>query len=129
MARKRKGIYAEPLSVTVTSESEQRQHQTKLTNGDEDIQPSALTTEPLLQFAAPEKDTATQPRKQLPGKEQTFGKYQLVWQLSRDALSTTYAARREGIDDLLAVRIFNERVRTDAQVRQIQKAAKSASEL
>ena len=129
MARKRKGIYAEPLSVTVTSESEQRQHQTKLTNGDEDIQPSALTTEPLLQFAAPEKDTATQPRKQLQGKEQTFGKYQLVWQLSRDALSTTYAARREGIDDLLAVRIFNERVRTDAQVRQIQKAAKSASEL
>jgi serine/threonine protein kinase len=60
---------------------------------------------------------------------QKFGQYQLIREISCDALSTTHAARREGIDTLLAVRIFNAHARTDAQVVQIQKAAKSAAAL
>jgi serine/threonine protein kinase len=64
-----------------------------------------------------------------PSVIQTFGKYELIWQLSSDAISTTYAARTEGITALLCLRIFNERMRGDAEVRQIQQAANRATEL
>lgn len=67
------------------------------------------------------KKTSQQPQK--------FDHYELIWQVAGDALSTTYAARREGVDGLLAVRIFNNKVRSEAQVRQIQQAAKRAAEI
>jgi serine/threonine protein kinase len=58
-----------------------------------------------------------------------FGAYELVWEIRRDALSITYAARNEGIEGLLALRVFSARVTEAAQVRSIQKAATKATEL
>jgi len=58
-----------------------------------------------------------------------FGAYELVWEIRRDALSITYAARNEGIEGLLALRVFSARVTEAAQVRSIQKAATKAAEL
>jgi serine/threonine protein kinase len=58
-----------------------------------------------------------------------FGSYELVWKICRDALSTTYAARKETIDRLLSIRIFNARVSDSVQIRNIQRAATKASEL
>jgi serine/threonine protein kinase len=62
-------------------------------------------------------------------KPEKFGAYELVWEIRRDALSITYAARNEGIEGLLALRVFSARTTEAAQVRSIQKAAKKASEL
>ncbi len=58
-----------------------------------------------------------------------FGSHHLLWEISRDALSTTYACERDGVDTLLSVRIFNDRFKGEAQVRQIQRSAKTAAEL
>ncbi len=58
-----------------------------------------------------------------------FGSYELVWEICKDALSTTWAATREGIERPLALRIFNARVTDSAQVRSIQRAARKAAEL
>ena len=58
-----------------------------------------------------------------------FADYEIVGLQTKDGLSTTYVAKRDGVDGFLSLRVFNERGRTDAQVRQIQKAAKAASEL
>jgi serine/threonine protein kinase len=58
-----------------------------------------------------------------------FGSYELVWEITRDALSTTYAARTDNIEKLLAVRIFSTRVTDAAQIRSIQKAAHKTAEL
>jgi serine/threonine protein kinase len=63
-----------------------------------------------------------------PSEASTFGPYQLVWELGKDALSTTYAARREGVD-ILSIRIFNERVTAEPEVKRVLKAAKNAAEL
>ncbi|MBX9695832.1 MAG: serine/threonine protein kinase, partial [Cyanobacteria bacterium] len=60
---------------------------------------------------------------------QHFGAYELVWEICRDALSTTWATKRDGIEQTLALRIFNSRFTDSAQVRNIQKAASKASEL
>jgi tetratricopeptide (TPR) repeat protein len=60
---------------------------------------------------------------------QRFGSYDLVWEIRRDALSKTYAATRDGISNLLAVRVFNARLTDSAQVRSIQGAAAKATEL
>ena len=66
-----------------------------------------------------------------PGKlaKRTFESYELHWEVSRDALSTTYAAQREGVEGLLAVRIFDAKATSSVQVRSIQQAAKMAAEL
>ncbi len=58
-----------------------------------------------------------------------FGSYELVWEICKDALSTTWAATRDGIERPLALRIFNARVTDSAQVRSIQKSARKAAEL
>jgi hypothetical protein len=60
-------------------------------------------------------------------KPEKFGAYELVWEIRRDALSITYAVRAEGIEGLLALRVFSARMTDAAQVRSIQKAAKKAS--
>jgi serine/threonine protein kinase len=62
-------------------------------------------------------------------KPEKFGAYELVWEIRRDALSITYAVRAEGIEGLLALRVFSARMTDAAQVRSIQKAAKKAAEL
>ncbi len=67
-----------------------------------------------------------QPASAIPKK---FGAYDLVWEIRRDALSTTYAARSEGIEKLLALRIFNVKLTDSALVRSIQKAASKTGEL
>lgn len=59
----------------------------------------------------------------------SFAGYQLVWEICCDALSTTYACRREGVEGLLAIRIFNDRMRSDLKVRRILKAAHAGAEL
>jgi len=59
----------------------------------------------------------------------TFGAYELVWEICRDALSTTYAAKREGIEKLLALRIFNVKLTDSSLVRTIQKGASKTAEL
>ena len=58
-----------------------------------------------------------------------FADYEILGVITKDGLSTTYVAKRDGVDGFLSLRVFNQRGRTDAQVRQIQKAAKAASEL
>ncbi|MBA4027328.1 MAG: hypothetical protein C0473_03705 [Cyanobacteria bacterium DS3.002] len=73
----------------------------------------------LLQYAEP-----------APVKEsQRFLQYDLLWEIHKDALSTTYVAKNDAIDGFVAIRIFNERVNDSAQIRAIQKAAAKASEL
>ena len=65
-----------------------------------------------------------------PVKEsQRFLQYDLLWEIHKDALSTTYVAKNNAIDGFVAIRIFNERVNDSAQIRAIQKAAVRASEL
>ncbi|MFA7338476.1 MAG: serine/threonine-protein kinase [Candidatus Obscuribacterales bacterium] len=65
-----------------------------------------------------------------PVKEsQRFLQYDLLWEIHKDALSTTYVAKNDAIEGFVAVRIFNERVSDSAQIRAIQKAAIKANEL
>ncbi len=58
-----------------------------------------------------------------------FQSYELVWKVASDALSTTYAAKRDGIEDMLAVRIFDAKATSGVQLRSIQQAASKAAEL
>ncbi len=132
MASKQKAVEATPLSAKINSEGDDSEQQEgnpkRLPSGDE-IKLIDRLLKPVLEIAEKEKKRVPTDGKKFQSTPQAFGKYQLVWELTRDALSTTYAAQTEGINDFLSVRIFNERVRTDAQVRQIQKAAKRAAEL
>jgi serine/threonine protein kinase len=65
-----------------------------------------------------------------PVKEsQRFLQYDLLWEIHKDALSSTYVAKNDAIEGFVAVRIFNERVSDSAQIRAIQKAAIKANEL
>jgi serine/threonine protein kinase len=75
---------------------------------------------------APAQVEQRQPASSIPTK---FGAYDIVWEIRRDALSTTYAARSEGIEKLLALRIFNVKLTDSALVRSIQKAASKTGEL
>lgn len=58
-----------------------------------------------------------------------FENYELLWETCRDALSVTYAAKRSELEGLLSVRIFNEQVRADLEVRTLRDAATKAVEL
>lgn len=58
-----------------------------------------------------------------------FGSYELIWEISKDAISTTWAVNNPAFEGMLALRIFNERITDSAQVRSIQKAAQKSSEL
>jgi len=74
----------------------------------------------------PPYDKSNVPNTQGP---QRFGPYELVWELRRDALSKTYAAKRDGISALLALRIFDARLTDSAQGRSIRNAAQKSAEL
>lgn len=58
-----------------------------------------------------------------------FGNYKLIWEHSRDALSTSYVAQRDGIDGTFLIRIYNARSVNAIQLRMIQQAAKQSSSL
>jgi serine/threonine protein kinase len=62
------------------------------------------------------------------GRHTDLGDYQLIKEISRDAVSTTFEAKRTGFEGPVAVRIFNERMRCEVSIRQIQTAAKAAAE-
>lgn len=58
-----------------------------------------------------------------------FGAYELCFEIRKDALSTTWAATRDGFDRPVALRIFNARLTDSTQVRNIHKAAGKAANL
>ncbi|MBS1995231.1 MAG: hypothetical protein JSS86_02930, partial [Cyanobacteria bacterium SZAS LIN-2] len=62
-------------------------------------------------------------------KPEKFGAYELIWEISKDAISKTYAVKNPAFEGMLALRIFNERITDSAQVRSIQKAALKSAEL
>lgn len=64
-----------------------------------------------------------------PSQNRRFKSYELLFEHSKDALSTTYAVKNGAVDKLLALRLFNARVSDSLQIREIQKAAQTASEL
>lgn len=103
---------------------------TSITLVNEDANPddtNALTADESSAIAKPERSDAR--REKSVAGHKMFGSYELVWEISKDALSTTYAARTNNIDKLLAVRVFSTRVTDGAQIRSIQKAANKAAEL
>ncbi len=58
-----------------------------------------------------------------------FASYDLCFEIRKDALSTTWAATRDGFDRPVALRIFNARLTDSTQVRNIHKAAGKAADL
>lgn len=89
--------------------------------------PSSVPPSPPIespQAPQDEKEVAaerTQPRR--------FKSYDILWEHSKDALSTTYAVKNDAVDRLLTLRLFNARVCDSLQIREIQKAAQKAAEL
>lgn len=55
--------------------------------------------------------------------------FEILWEHSKDALSTTYAAKNGAVDKILALRIFNARVCDSLQIKELQRAAQKSSEL
>jgi hypothetical protein len=55
--------------------------------------------------------------------------FEILWEHSKDALSTTYAAKNGAVDKILALRVFNARVCDSLQIKELQRAAEKASEL
>ena len=60
----------------------------------------------------------------LPAKK--FLNYELLFEIQKDSISTTYAARNIDLEGFLALRIFNERISDSGQIKEIQKAAGQA---
>ena len=58
-----------------------------------------------------------------------FQSYELLWEHSKDALSTTYAVKNGAVNQILTLRLFNTRVCGSIQIKEIQRAAQKASEL
>ncbi len=52
-----------------------------------------------------------------------FQSYELLWEHSKDALSTTYAVQNGAVDQILTLRLFNARVSDSLQIKEIQRAA------
>lgn len=124
MTRKSRVSHDQRPSVALVSESVSSTNATVLAAAEgEDSEPEPSTGGASIQLVAPEvsNEQADETRR--------FGSYELVWELCRDALSTTWAARRDGMDGIFALRIFNARLTDSAQVRSIKKAAQRASEL
>ncbi len=93
------------------------------------VETSTVSAEPAPPDDPPSPDPAP-PLPSPPQKaNQSFQSFELIWEVCKDALSTTWAAKRDGIERPLALRIFNARVTDSAQVRSIQKAANKAKEL
>ena len=57
-----------------------------------------------------------------------FLNYELFFEIQKDSISTTYAAKNKDLDGFLALRIFNERISDSGQIKDIQKAAGQARE-
>ncbi len=77
-----------------------------------------------------EQTSKTQSPKKKDGQvTRRFKSYDLLWEHSKDALSTTYAVKNGAIEKILALRLFNARVSDSLQISEIQKAAQKASEL
>lgn len=55
--------------------------------------------------------------------------FEILWEHSKDALSTTYAAKNGAVDKILALRVFNARVCDSLQIKELQRAAEKASDL
>lgn len=87
------------------------------------VEPVALSENPDAAVGVP---AAVQPPAETPDR---FGQYKLLWETGRDALSITYACEREGVSSPLAIRVFNRRFTDEVQIRQIQRAAKTAADL
>ncbi len=58
-----------------------------------------------------------------------FQSYELLWEHSKDAFSTTYAVKNGAVEQILMLRLFNARVSDSLQIKEIQRAAQKASEL
>lgn len=82
--------------------------------------------EPEFNCSSEESDSETV----LPDRvTKQFASYELCFEIRKDALSTTWAATREGFDRPVALRIFNARLTDSTQVRNIHKAAGKAADL
>lgn len=96
---------------------------------------STIPSSPSAQDRTDSKDTEIQNSGPAPVStaqntgSKKFGSYELYFEIRKDALSTTWAAKRHGVDQTLALRIFNARLTDSTQVRNIHKAARKASEL
>ena len=58
-----------------------------------------------------------------------FKSYDLLWEHSKDALSTTFAVKNGAVDKILSLRLFNARVSDSLLIKEILRAATTASEL
>jgi serine/threonine protein kinase len=109
-------------TVSIRTEVDTRKsNQLALNSESQASRPSKQIHEPIEKLS-----DVTHKSEELPRK---FKSYELVWKICRDALSTTYAVKKENIDRLLAIRIFNAKVSDSIQIRNIQKAASKAAEL
>lgn len=123
MTRKSRVSLDRRTSVPLVSETVSYANAT-VRSTDEDSEPEPSTGGASIQLVAPAPEASDE------GDEtRRFGSYELVWELCRDALSTTWAARRDGMDGIFALRIFNARLTDSVQVRSIKKAAQCTSEL
>ncbi len=77
----------------------------------------------------PAANAASKPFAEGSNAPRRFKSYDLLWEHSKDALSTTYAAKNGAVDQILSLRLFNARVSDSLQIKEIQKAAQKASEL
>ncbi len=73
--------------------------------------------------------TLTQSSKPSPNQPERLKTYDLLWEHSKDALSTTFAVKNGAVDKILSLRLFNARVSDSLQIKEILRAATTASEL
>jgi serine/threonine protein kinase len=120
MSKKTKVAPAERVSLSVATEDDLKHGLSfEFKNGSDiagSVEPEASTPAEPLNALKDRLDI--EPLRRL-------GDYQLIWQIGKDALSTTFAARRDGVDGILSMRVFER----NADARRIQKAAKSAADL
>ncbi|HEY9788840.1 MAG TPA: serine/threonine-protein kinase [Candidatus Obscuribacterales bacterium] len=94
----------------------------------------SLTVEPAPNHADGCKSShdacgnASDPPSCLDEQHSRLGDYHLLKQCSRDAVSTTFEAKRSDFEGPVAVRIFNERMRCEVSIRQIKSAAQAAAD-
>ncbi len=133
MTRKSRASHDQRPGVALVSETGFPSE--SLHSADEDSEPEPSTGGAAIKLVAPpvSHESGGKPLEETCGDArepaQRFGSYELVWELCRDALSTTWAAKRDGMDGIFALRVFNARLTDSAQVRSIKKAAQRASEL
>ncbi|HNH75315.1 MAG TPA: hypothetical protein PLF23_16130, partial [Candidatus Obscuribacter sp.] len=105
------------------------------------LEPQSLSPEPPSSQCCPalaEVAQASEPGRQAEGQGEVrdsqspalpakkFLNYELLFEIQKDSISTTYAARNIDLEGFLALRIFNERISDSGQIKEIQKAAGQA---